>query len=147
MKAHRQQRLMMVIFIMAGASIAVGLLMFALNKNINLFFTPTQIATQQAPVGQMIKIGGMVKVGSLKRASDSLQVEFIATDFNEEVPVVYSGLLPDLFREGQGVVALGKLSSAGRFLATEILAKHDENYMSPEVKAALDAAKKIKLDL
>lgn len=140
MKPHRRRRLGLVLFIATGLSAAVALTLFALSRNMNLFFTPTQIAAGEAAAGQRIRIGGMVKTGSVSRAADSLLVEFATTDFNNEVAVRYEGILPDLFREGQGVVAEGTLDGAGVFQASRVLAKHDENYMSAEVKAALEAA-------
>lgn len=140
MKPHRRRRLGLLLFVAAGLSAAAALTMFALSSNISLFFTPSQIAAGEAAPGQRIRVGGMVKAGSLRRASDSLLVEFATTDFNNEVAVRYEGILPDLFREGQGVVAEGSLDAAGVFQASRVLAKHDENYMSAEVKAALEAA-------
>ena len=119
---------------------SVGLILYAMSQNINLFYTPTQVAQGEVSVGQQIRIGGMVKEGSVVSANDSLQVRFETTDFVHAVPIEYEGLLPDLFREGQGVVADGALDNNGTFQATQILAKHDEDYMSAEVKASLDAA-------
>ena len=140
MKPHRRNRLGVILFIAAGVAGAAALTLFALSRNIDLFHTPTQVAGGEVEAGRRIRIGGMVKEGSVIRAGDSLQVEFAATDFNRDVLVRYHGILPDLFREGQGVVAEGSLDEAGVFQATRVLAKHDENYMSPEVKAALEAA-------
>jgi cytochrome c-type biogenesis protein CcmE len=116
--------------------------LYALNQNINLFFSPTQIAKGEAPVGQRIRAGGMVVDGSVERDQQTLKVNFGLTDHESSVTVEYTGILPDLFREGQGIVAQGAMNAAGVFVATEVLAKHDENYMPPEVKAALDAAGK-----
>lgn len=140
MHPQRKQRLMIVLFIVFGSAIAVALISFALRENINLFYPPAEIAAGNAPTGKAIRAGGMVLEGSIQRASDSLRVEFVVTDYEAEVPVVYTGILPDLFGEGQGVVASGMLDDAGVFQATEVLAKHDENYMPPEVQSALDAA-------
>ena len=140
MKPHRRRRLGIVLFIAAGMAAAAALTLYALSRNIDLFFTPSQIAGGEAAAGQRIRIGGMVKAGSVRRAGDSLLVEFAATDFNHEVPVRYEGILPDLFREGQGVVVEGALDRGGVFQAARVLAKHDENYMSAEVRAALEAA-------
>jgi cytochrome c-type biogenesis protein CcmE len=137
-KAIRKQRLMLVIFIVAGVSAAVGLAMYALSQNINLFFSPAQVMEGEAPADQRIRLGGMVIAGSVKRAADSLQVKFDLTDYKGIVTVVYEGILPDLFKEGQGIVATGKLDSVGVFQAEEVLAKHDEKYMPPEVQRALD---------
>lgn len=141
MQSIRKQRLMIVGFIVMGSALAVGLLLYAFNQGLNVFFTPTEIAEGKVMHQQNIRIGGMVKDGSLIRQGlEGTRIEFITTDFNAEVSVVYDGVLPDLFREGQGVVADGYIDEAGVFQARQILAKHDENYMSAEVKAALDAA-------
>jgi cytochrome c-type biogenesis protein CcmE len=140
----RKQRLIIVLFIVCGSALAVALASFALRENINLFYSPTDIVAGDAPVGKSIRAGGMVKKGSVKRDGESLRVDFVVTDFQAVVPVVYTGILPDLFDEGQGVVASGSLDADGVFQATEVLAKHDENYMPPEVQSALDAAGKSK---
>ncbi len=140
MKSQRQKRLGIILFIAVGLSVAVGLTLFALSQNIDLFYTPTQVAQGEVNPGQRIRIGGMVKEGSVNSAQDSLRVQFAATDYVHDVPIHYEGILPDLFREGQGVVVEGSIDNAGVFQASRVLAKHDENYMSPEVKAALDAA-------
>lgn len=140
MKPHRRKRLSIIIFIAVGLSVAVGLTAFALRQNINLFYTPTQIARGEVEPGQRIRIGGMVKMGTFESASDSLKVQFAATDYANDVTIQYEGILPDLFREGQSVVAEGSVDAAGVFQATRVLAKHDENYMSVEVKAAMEAA-------
>lgn len=140
MQAARKQRLMIVLSILAGSAAAVGLLLYAFNEGLNVFFTPTEVAEGKVQQGQRFRIGGMVKAGSLQREGEGTYIEFITTDFNEEVRVAFDGVLPDLFREGQGVTANGYIDQNGVFQATEILAKHDENYMSAEVKAALDAA-------
>lgn len=136
----RKQRLIIVLFIVLGSAAAVALASFALRENINLFYSPAQIAAGEAPVGKAIRAGGMVREGSIKRDSQSLRVDFVVTDFQSDVAVSYTGILPDLFDEGQGVVAAGALDEQGVFQATEVLAKHDENYMPPEVQAAVDAA-------
>ncbi|HJN96350.1 MAG TPA: cytochrome c maturation protein CcmE [Gammaproteobacteria bacterium] len=140
MKPHRRKRLGIILFIAAGLSVSVGLILYAMSQNINLFYTPTQVADGEVEVGQRIRIGGMVKEGSYVSAEDSLQVRFETTDFVNAVPILYEGILPDLFREGQGIVAEGTVDAEGVFHASRVLAKHDENYMSQEVKAALDAA-------
>lgn len=140
MKPHRQKRLGIILFIAAGLSVAVGLTLFALRQNINMFYTPTQVAAGEVASGVQFRIGGMVKAGTIQEDQGSLRVSFVTTDYASDVPVQYEGILPDLFREGQGVVAEGQIDSAGVFHASKVLAKHDENYMSPEVKAALDAA-------
>ncbi len=140
MKPHRKKKLSIILFITAGLSLAVGVTLFALSQNINMFFTPTQVANGEVQVDTQFRIGGMVKENSIERASDSLKVAFVTTDFVSDVPIHYEGILPDLFREGQGIVAEGRMDGQGVFQASKVLAKHDENYMSPEVKAALDAA-------
>ena len=142
MNPKRKKKLVLLSSMVAAVAVAVGLVLFALSENINLFYTPTQIAQGEAPVGQRIRAGGMVVDGSIKRASDSLDVEFAVTDFEHEVVVKYSGILPDLFREGQGIVTMGSMNADGEFEASEVLAKHDENYMPPEVEAALKASGK-----
>lgn len=140
MKPHRRKKLGIILFIAAGLSVAAGVTLFALSQNINMFFTPTQVAEGEVEIGTQFRIGGMVKEGSIERAGDSLDVAFVTTDFVSDVPIQYTGILPDLFREGQGIVAEGQIDVAGVFKASRVLAKHDENYMSPEVKAAMDAA-------
>lgn len=137
MTPKRKQRLMVVLFIVVGVSAAVGLTLFALNQNINLFYSPTQIAAGEAPQNTRIRAGGMVVDGSVKRDPDSLFVQFEITDYDKTVTVEYTGILPDLFREGQGIVAQGVMNERGVFSAAEVLAKHDENYMPPEVAEAL----------
>lgn len=140
MKPHRRKKLGIIVFIAVGLSLAVGLTVYALRQNINMFYTPTQVAQGEVNSGVNFRIGGMVKEGSIVEAQDSLQVDFVTTDYVSEVLIKYDGILPDLFREGQGIVAEGQIDSAGVFMASKVLAKHDENYMSQEVKAALDAA-------
>lgn len=134
----RKQRLYVVLFIVLFSSAAIGLVAYALRGNINLFFPPAEVAQGNAPIGQPIRIGGMVVDGSVKRSDDSLAVRFELTDFKASVAVVYEGILPDLFDEGQGAVASGELGADGVLRATEVLAKHDENYMPPEVADALE---------
>ncbi|MFM1897185.1 MAG: hypothetical protein RLZZ385_2259 [Pseudomonadota bacterium] len=142
MKPHRRKRLAIILFIAVGLGSAIGLTLYALGQNINMFFTPTQVALGEVNVGQRIRVGGMVKEGSVHNQTNSLAVQFTATDYAHDVPIHYEGILPDLFREGQGVVVEGSVGADGVFQASRVLAKHDENYMSPEVKAALDAAHK-----
>ena len=139
MRAKRKQRLYLVILLVAGLSVAVGLTLMALQQNINLFFTPTQIVDGEAPQGVAFRIGGMVVDDSLERSDQDLSVQFKITDTAKSVPVRYTGILPDLFREGQGVVALGRLDGK-TFVASEVLAKHDENYMAPEAAEAIKQA-------
>ena len=137
MNPVRKKRLFIIIAILAGVGIAVALALSALQQNINLFYTPTQIANGEAPQDTRIRAGGMVEKGSVQRSGDSLDVQFVVTDFAKNVTIRYHGILPDLFREGQGIVALGKLNADGVLVADEVLAKHDENYMPPEVTKAL----------
>ncbi|MDH3641044.1 MAG: cytochrome c maturation protein CcmE, partial [Gammaproteobacteria bacterium] len=118
-----------------GAAVSVGLVLTALNENINLFYPPDQIVGGDAPVGAQIRAGGMVMDGSVVHTGADLDVEFVLTDYDgAEFKVLYSGILPDLFREGQGVLVRGELDAAGVFQAEEVLAKHDENYMPPELE-------------
>lgn len=137
MNPQRKKRLFLILGLLAGVAVAVGFALSALQQNINLFYTPTQIANGEAPLDTRIRAGGMVEKGSVQRSSDSLDVRFVVTDFNKSVPITYRGILPDLFREGQGIVALGKLNGDGVVVADEVLAKHDEKYMPPEVTKAL----------
>ncbi len=134
----RKQRLYLVLFVVLFSSAAAGLVMYALRGNINLFFPPAEIAQGKAPLGQPIRVGGMVMADSVQRSDDSLEVKFMLTDYQANVAVVYEGILPDLFDEGQGAVASGVLGDDGVFVASEVLAKHDENYMPPEVASALE---------
>lgn len=136
MTPRRRQRLVLVGLIVVGCTIATGLALLALRENINLFFSPSQIVEGTAPSNTTIRLGGMVVAGSVQRG-DNLGVTFVLTDFAEQVTVAYEGILPDLFREGQGIVTQGKLDSSGRFVAQQVLAKHDETYMPPEVNDAL----------
>lgn len=140
MKPHRRKKLGIIVFIATGLSIAAGFTAFALKQNINMFYTPTQVADGEVSSGQHFRIGGMVKTGTVVGAQDSLRVKFVTTDFVSDVAIEYEGILPDLFREGQGIVAEGEIDAAGVFQASRVLAKHDENFMSAEVKAALDAS-------
>jgi cytochrome c-type biogenesis protein CcmE len=126
----------------AVLGIAVALVLNAFQSNLVFFFTPTQVAQKEAPQGRPFRIGGLVEDGSLKRIPNSVEVTFVVTDTAQRVPVVFSGLLPDLFKEGKGVVAQGSIGPDGTFHATEVLAKHDENYMPPEAKDAVDKAHK-----
>ena len=140
MRAKRKQRLMLVGLLLAGIGLAITFALLALKENINLFFSPTQVNAGEAPENHNFRLGGMVVTGSVQREPGNITVQFDLTDTAEQVTVVYSGILPDLFREGQGIVAQGKLNDAGMFMAEEVLAKHDENYMPPEVAEALEAA-------
>jgi cytochrome c-type biogenesis protein CcmE len=137
----RRKRLLAVVAIVAGVGGAVALAMRAFENNLLYFYNPTQIMAGEAPAGRTFRLGGVVTQGSVQRAEGSLEVRFVVTDFQKSIPVRYEGLLPDLFREGQGVIAHGRLASNGDFIADEVLAKHDENYMPPEVADAVAAGK------
>jgi len=140
MNPVRRKRLTIVLVIVIGMGAAVGLTLYALQQNINLFYSPSQIAAGEAPLGRNIRIGGLVVPGSVQRDSNSLRVAFTLTDNAKQVRVSYEGILPDLFREGQGIVARGVLKDGGMVWAEEVLAKHDENYMPPEVSSSLKQA-------
>jgi cytochrome c-type biogenesis protein CcmE len=134
----RKQRLIVVSLVVVLSSAAVGLVAFALRDNINLFYPPADVVAGKAPVDRSIRLGGMVVEGSIERSDTELDTIFWVTDYEASVPVRYSGILPDLFAEGEGVVAEGVLNDNGMLIATQVLAKHDENYMPPEVAAALE---------
>lgn len=136
MSPVQKKRLVVVSFVIGGLSLAMGLILFALSKNIDLFYTPTQVKEQNVVRNKTIRVGGMVVKESVKRHQD-LRVQFTVTDFENEMVINYKGILPDLFREGQGIVALGQLNEGGVFNASQVLAKHDEKYMPPEVAATL----------
>ncbi|MFY0640330.1 MAG: cytochrome c maturation protein CcmE [Bermanella sp.] len=140
MHPQRKQKLFIILFMLGGIALAVTLMLVALKENINLFYTPTQIAAGEAPINRTIRAGGMVVEGSVSRAKDGLTVQFDVTDGKDIITIEYEGILPDLFREGQGIVALGQINENNRFVASEVLAKHDENYMPPEVADALEKA-------
>ena len=139
---NRHKRAALIIGGVAALGIAAVLVLNAFQSNLVFFFTPTQVSTGEAPKDRTFRIGGMVQTGSVQRQSDGLTVKFIVTDTAKEMPVMYTGILPDLFREGKGVVAQGKLGGDGVFRADEVLAKHDENYMPPEAQHAMDQATK-----
>lgn len=139
MNPKRKQRLILISAMVIGVGVAVSLILLALNENINHYFDPSQVAAGEAPENHRFRIGGMVVDGSVQRQTGELKVSFDLTDYRERVTVSYEGILPDLFREGQGIVALGKMQD-GVFVAEEVLAKHDENYMPPEVAASLKKA-------
>ena len=124
-----------------GLGIAAALALNAFQDNLVFFFSPSQIAAKQAPTGRTFRVGGLVQQGTVKREMDGLTVKFMVTDTSQSIPVVYKGILPDLFKEGKGCVAQGKIGSDGVFYADQVLAKHDENYMLPEAGHAIDAAK------
>lgn len=131
--------MLVVSLILVGVGLAAFFGLTAFQKNLLYFLTPTQVAQGEAPKGHSFRIGGLVVKGTVRRAPDTLEVHFDLTDGNRTVGVSYTGILPDLFREGQGIIAIGKLSNAGTFEASEVLAKHDENYMPPEVAESLKA--------
>ena len=136
----RHKRIVWVAVIVAGIGIAAALILTAFQKNLLYFYSPTQVINGEAPTSRAFRIGGLVTKGSVTRVPDSLKVSFVLSDTVNKVTVVYDGILPDLFREGQGIVANGKIGSDGVFVASEVLAKHDENYMPPEVADALKKA-------
>ncbi len=136
----RSRRKVLVLAIVFGVATASVLGLTAFEENLLYFYSPTQVKTGEAPETHSFRVGGLVVDGSVIRAPDSLMVEFDVTDNEESMTVQYTGILPDLFREGQGIVAMGSFNSAGSFVAEEVLAKHDEKYMPPEVAAALQAA-------
>ena len=138
----RHKRIALIVGGLAGLGIAAALVLSAFQENLVFFYSPTQVANKEAPQGKSFRIGGLVEQGSLKRGSDGLTVTFNVTDTAKVIPVTYSGILPDLFKEGKGVVAQGKLGPDGVFTAHEVLAKHDENYMPPEASHALEQAAK-----
>ena len=141
----RQKRMLWVLAGVALVGLAVTLVLRALDANVMFFYSPSQVRAGEVPEGAAFLIGGLVEEGSLQRSADGLQVQFVVTDQAQRVPVRYQGLLPDLFKEGKGVVASGRLQGDGVFAATEVLAKHDENYMPPEAAKALeDAAQSMK---
>ena len=135
----RHKRIAMVTVGLAALAVVAGLILAAFQQNLVFFFTPSQVAANEAPQGKTFRIGGMVENGSVKRQPDGVTVHFIVTDTAKSIPVVFHGALPDLFREGKGVVAQGRVGTDGVFQAAEVLAKHDENYMPPE---AADAVKR-----
>jgi len=136
----RHKRAAIIVGALIAIGIAVVLILNALNSNIALYVTPSEVAAGKSPSGQAFRIGGMVRDGSLKR--DGLTVHFVITDMVKDIPVAYTGILPDLFKEGKGAVIQGRLNPDGQFIASEVLAKHDENYMPPEAKHALEQAQK-----
>lgn len=134
MKKHRKKRLYWIIAILLGVGSATSLAIYALGQNVNLYFTPSQLAQNHPPASHTFRLGGMVKKNSFVREAKTLTVHFVLTDYESDVLVEYTGVLPALFREGQGVVVQGKLDSQGKFIADQVLAKHDEKYMPPGVK-------------
>jgi cytochrome c-type biogenesis protein CcmE len=138
---RRHKRIAFILVGLAGLGVAAYLVANAFRNNLVFFFSPTQIAAKEAPINRTFRVGGLVQEGSLKRDSDGLTVRFTVTDTAANVPVVYKGILPDLFKEGRGCVAQGKIGADGVFQADQVLAKHDENYMPPEAGQAIDKAK------
>ena len=138
----RHKKLMVIVLGLSGLGIAAALILNAFQSNLVFFFSPTQVARGEAPTDRAFRIGGLVEVGSVKREVDGLTTHFVVTDTAKSMPVVYKGILPDLFKEGKGVVAEGKLGVDGVFASTQVLAKHDENYMPPEAAHALEQAQK-----
>lgn len=137
MNLARKRKLYIIVFMIFMFAIATALVLYALRQNISLFYSPTQVASGLAPAKHSIRVGGMVVPGSIKRSTTDLTVRFKITDYKHTIEVVYKGILPDLFREGQGIVAQGQLLDNQHVKATEVLAKHDEKYMPPEVRDAL----------
>ena len=134
----RLKRVFVILGGLAGLGVAAGLVLSALDSNVAFFFTPSQVEAGEAPHGRAFRVGGLVKQGSLQR--DQMNVRFVITDTARDMPVLYTGILPDLFKEGKGAVAQGRLGAHGEFIAAEVLAKHDENYMPPEARHAIDVA-------
>jgi cytochrome c-type biogenesis protein CcmE len=134
MTPARKKRLSLITFLILGTSIAVGLILKAMDENVMFFFSPTQIKAGEAPKNRPFRVGGIVVMGSVKRATDSVKVTFDLADSENNIPIIYHGILPDLFREGQGIIANGRLNKQDQLIAEEVLAKHDENYMPPEVE-------------
>jgi cytochrome c-type biogenesis protein CcmE len=124
----------MIMVMVVGVGITVSLVLFALNKNIDLYYTPSQLQVAKMPIGRSVRMGGLVKKNSVQRNSTNLTVHFVMTDFKSDISVTYEGVLPALFHEAQGVVVTGQFDSQGRFIATQVLAKHDEKYMPPRIK-------------
>ena len=138
---RRHKRIVFIVTSLAALGLAAWLVLGAFRNNLVFFFSPTQVQAKEAPVGRTFRIGGLVENGSLKRDTDGLTIRFVVTDTATNLPVVYKGILPDLFKEGRGCVAQGKIGPDGVFYADQVMAKHDENYMPPEAARALDQAK------
>jgi len=138
----RHKKLLVIVLGVVGLGIASVLILNAFQSNLVFFFSPTQVARGEAPTDRAFRIGGLVESGSVKREADGLTVRFVVTDTAKSMDVLYKGILPDLFKEGKGVVAEGKMGADGLFTATQVLAKHDENYMPPEAAHALEQAQK-----
>jgi len=141
MTPSRRRRLIAVVIVLMGVGIATALGLMAFRKNILYYYTPSQVAAGSAEVGRPFRMGGLVAMGSVQRVPGAMTVHFTLTDMQKSVPITYTGILPDLFREGQGIVVHGSIGQDGAFTADEVLAKHDEKYMPPEVAAAIKKAK------
>ena len=139
MTPKRRKRLLLILLMVSGVAVAAGIALKAFNENLMFFYSPSNVVAGEAPVNHLIRVGGLVTNGSVQRQPDGLTVKFDVTDNAETITVQYTGILPDLFREGQGIVAHGRLQEDLLFVADEVLAKHDENYMPPEVADALKA--------
>lgn len=133
MKAIRKQRLTIILLLITALATAAGLILYALKQNINLYYTPTELIESKPSEQQVIRLGGMVKSGSIKHTANTLQVNFVITDLSNEMPVSYQGVLPNLFAEGKGVIVQGRMNEGNKMLASQVLAKHDENYMPPKI--------------
>ena len=141
---RRHKRIAFIVLGLCGLGVAAALALSAFQQNLVFFFSPSQVVAKEAPVGRTFRVGGLVEKGSLNRENDGLTTRFVVTDTAKSIPVIYKGILPDLFKEGRGCVAQGRLGSDGVFEADQVLAKHDENYMPPEAGAAIDKAKNAK---
>ena len=137
MHPARARRLTLILLMLVAVGIATGFALFALKENLMFYFTPAEVATGKAPVNQLFRVGGMVVDGSVKKSNDSVDVQFDITDYDKTITIKFADILPDLFREGQGIIAKGRLNESGVFIAEEVLAKHDENYMPAEVAAQM----------
>ena len=138
---RRHKRLGFIVAGLAGLGIAAALVLSAFQENLVFFFSPSQVAAKEAPIGKTFRVGGLVQEGTVQHDKDGLTVRFVVTDTAQSIPVIYKGILPDLFKEGKGCVAQGKIGDDGVFYADQVLAKHDENYMPPEAGEAIDKAK------
>jgi cytochrome c-type biogenesis protein CcmE len=143
MNPARRKRLILIGLMVTGVAIAVGFALNAFNQNLMFFYSPTEVVAGDAPADHTFRLGGLVTTGSVQRLPNGLTTRFEVTDNTKTVTIEYTGILPDLFREGQGIVAHGKLNENGVFIADEVLAKHDENYMPPEVAAALEKSHEV----
>ena len=146
MTPTRYRRLVVVLLVLIGVGVATALGLVAFRKNILYYYTPSQVSAGAAQVGRPFRMGGLVAMGSVQRVPGTMTVHFMLTDMQKSVPIVYTGILPDLFREGQGIVVHGSIGTDGTFIADEVLAKHDEKYMPPEVAAAIKKARQQQAD-